>query len=60
MKSNYVSKEQWVAVFRAIGLTEETMRQWHREFEARNPQGHQEFLEWIHIPGNEINEIRSL
>ena len=59
MKSSYVNKEQWVELFRAIGLSDETMSQWHREFEERNPQGHQEFLEWINIPGNEITEIRS-
>ena len=60
MKSNYVNKEQWVEVFRAVGMTDEAMVLWHREFEERNPEGHQEFLEWIKIPSNEISEIRSL
>ena len=60
MKSNHVNKEQWVELFRAIGMTDETMVRWHREFEKRNPEGHQEFLEWIRIPNNEISGIRSL
>ncbi len=60
MKSNHVNKEQWVELFRAIGLKDETMEQWHREFEKRNPDGHQEFLEWIKIPSSEISKIRSL
>jgi hypothetical protein len=60
MKSNHVNKQQWVEMFRAIGLTESAMQSWHREFEASNPEGHQEFLEWINIPENEISEIRSL
>jgi hypothetical protein len=60
MKSNYVNKEQWVELFRAIGMTEETMLRWHKVFEERNPEGHQEFLEWINIPSGEIGEIRSL
>ncbi|MES9851626.1 MAG: hypothetical protein ABW170_07330 [Candidatus Thiodiazotropha sp. L084R] len=60
MNSNYVNKKQWIELFRATGLTDEMMSRWHKEFEARNPEGHQEFLEWINIPSNEITEIRSL
>jgi hypothetical protein len=58
MKSSYVNKAQWVELFQAIGLTDEKMARWHREFEERNPKGHQEFLEWLNIPNHEINEIR--
>jgi hypothetical protein len=60
MNSNRVSKEQWVEMFREIGLDDATMRQWHRIFEQRNSQGHQSFLEWLNIPNSEITEIRSL
>jgi hypothetical protein len=60
MKSNYVNKESWVKLFRDIGLSDETMVLWHRKFEAQNPEGHQEFLEWLNIPASEISEIRSL
>ncbi|MCU7807801.1 MAG: hypothetical protein KZQ73_08045 [Candidatus Thiodiazotropha sp. (ex Semelilucina semeliformis)] len=60
MKSNNVNKEQWVAMFRDIGLDDATMKKWHQTFETRNPEGHQEFLEWLSIPNSEITEIRSL
>jgi hypothetical protein len=60
MKSNHVNKEQWVELFRAIGMQDETMARWHREFEERNPKGHQEFLEWLNIPDEETSEIRAI
>ncbi|MCG8489617.1 MAG: hypothetical protein AB2551_14745 [Candidatus Thiodiazotropha sp.] len=59
MKSNHVTKNQWIELFQAIGLTESKMKQWHQEFERRYPDGHQEFLEWIDISAEEINTIRS-
>jgi hypothetical protein len=60
MNSTRVNKAQWVEMFREIGLDDSTMSQWHRVFEQRNPEGHQEFLEWLNIPSSEITEIRSL
>jgi hypothetical protein len=47
-------------MFRDIGLDDATMAKWHQTFESRNPEGHQEFLEWLGIPDAEITEIRSL
>ncbi len=60
MRSKHVNKEQWVDMLRDIGLSDEAMQQWHRTFESKNPEGHQEFLEWLNIPGSEISQIRSL
>jgi len=60
MKSRNVNKEQWVMMFRDIGLDDASMKKWHQAFEERNPEGHQEFLEWLNIPTSEIAEIRSL
>lgn len=60
MSSEVMNKEKWVLLFREIGLDEETMKQWHREFEARYPEGHQSFLEWLNISGEEIVHIRAL
>ncbi len=60
MKSSSVNKEQWVTLFRDIGMNDATMKQWHQAFESRNPEGHQEFLQWLDIPKGEIAEIRSL
>lgn len=60
MSSQVMDKEKWVLLFREIGLDEATMRQWHREFESRFPDGHQAFLEWLNIPKDEINHIRAM
>ena len=60
MKSSNVSKEQWVTMFRDVGMDDATMVKWHQIFESRNPEGHQEFLEWLAIPSDEIAEIRTL
>ena len=57
--ASFVSVEEWVARFRAIGLDEAAMRRWHRLFEEENPQGHQSFLEWLGLPAERIAEIRN-
>lgn len=54
-----VTKEDWVAMFRDIGLSDETMMQWHRLFETRHPKGHEAFLNWLGIPLDEISRIRA-
>ena len=53
-----VTKEKWVTVMRAAGFKEEDMRRWHAEFEKQAPSEHQEFLEFLHIPAEEISSIR--
>ncbi len=53
-----VTVEQWVELFRAIGLTEPDMHKWHVEFERRYPDGHQGFLEWLQLPAERIAGIR--
>ena len=58
MQSN-VSKKDWVAMFREVGLTEDQMSQWHRVFETRHPEGHGTFLAWLGLPSDEIADIRS-
>ena len=54
-----VTVEEWVARFRAIGLDDGAMTEWHRLFELENPAGHQSFLEWLGLPADRIAEIRS-
>jgi hypothetical protein len=51
--------EEWVTRFRAIGLDEAAMEQWHRLFERENPAGHQNFLEWLGLSADKIREIRA-
>ena len=53
-----ITKDKWVAVMRAAGFTEDDMHRWHREFEKAAPAEHQEFLEFLHVPADEIARIR--
>lgn len=53
-----MTKDRWTGIMRAAGMSEEDMVNWHREFEAREPEAHQEFLESLHIDDQEIARIR--
>jgi MerR family transcriptional regulator, thiopeptide resistance regulator len=53
-----LDKEGWIALLRAVGLDDEGMLKWHREFEKLSPLLHQEFLEGLGITGEEIELIR--
>ena len=52
------TKEKWVSIMKAAGFDEADMRRWHVEFERSAPDEHQEFLEFLHIPKEEIASIR--
>jgi hypothetical protein len=53
-----VTVDEWIKRFRAIGLDDAAMRNWHGLFERENPGGHQSFLEWLGLPAEKITEIR--
>lgn len=55
---NKVTIDEWVRRFRAVGLDEAAMQNWHRLFERENPEGHQDFLEWLGLTVDKIREIR--
>jgi DNA-binding transcriptional MerR regulator len=57
-RNKMITKEKWVSIMKASGLTEEAMHRWHAEFEKAAPEEHQEFLEYLHIPAAEIQTIR--
>jgi len=57
-RNEMITKEKWVAIMRGAGFTEPDMERWHREFEHAAPGEHQEFLEFLHIPAEEIKAIR--
>ena len=57
-RTKMITKEKWVSIMKASGLTEEAMHRWHAEFEKAAPEEHQEFLEFLHIPAAEIRTIR--
>ena len=53
-----ITKDKWVSIMRASGFTEADMRRWHTEFERLAPEEHREFLQFLHIPANELEGIR--
>lgn len=55
-----VNKEDWVAMFREIGLDDEAMKTWHQLFELRHPEGHEGFLNWLGLSSDEITKIRNM
>ena len=57
-KGKMITKEKWVSIMKASGLTNEQMNGWHTEFERSAPEEHQEFLEFLHIDPEEIRAIR--
>ena len=57
-KDRMITKEKWVSIMSAAGFSEQDMRRWHTEFEKSAPAEHQEFLEFLHIPAAEIQQIR--
>ncbi len=56
---NQVTVDEWVSMFKEIGLNEETMMRWHKVFESRHPEAHQHFLVWLGLPPGEIEDIRN-
>jgi len=57
-RERMVTKQKWVEIMRAAGFSEQQMRRWHCEFEKSAPAEHQEFLEFLHIPPDEVKHIR--
>lgn len=57
-RTKVITKEKWVSIMHASGFTEAEMQRWHVEFESSAPDEHQEFLEFLHIPSDEIRAIR--
>jgi DNA-binding transcriptional MerR regulator len=57
-RNQMITKDKWVAVMRAAGFTEDDMHRWHKEFEKAAPAEHQEFLEFLHVPADEVARIR--
>ena len=53
-----MTKDKWVAVMKDAGFTEDDMHRWHRQFEKSAPNDHQEFLQFLNIPAEEIARIR--
>ena len=57
-RSRILTKDAWIALLRETGLDDDEMSEWHRCFELRSPEAHQDFLESLGIPEAEIRAIR--
>lgn len=53
-----ITKEKWIKYLRKAGLDEAGMERWHAEFEKSSPEAHQDFLESLGLPTEEILLIR--
>ncbi len=54
----HVTKDQFVAVLNEAGITDAQKHRLHAAFEARHPEAHEAFLQWLGIPPGEIKAIR--
>ena len=54
-----MNAETWISLLRASGFSQEDTHRWHVEFERLAPEKHQEFLEFLCIPDEEIAQIRA-
>ncbi|MBI4832882.1 MAG: MerR family transcriptional regulator [Candidatus Lindowbacteria bacterium] len=55
-----MNAEVWMSLLRASGFSDKDMLRWHVEFERLAPEKHQEFLEFLCIPDEDIGRIRSM
>lgn len=53
-----LTKDRWVEVLRATGLSDEDMQRWHVEFERLAPQAHADFLASLGMDSREIDRVR--
>jgi DNA-binding transcriptional MerR regulator len=58
-KVRALDKESWTQMFRALGMTDEEMHQWHANFEKAMPDAHADFLQSLGLDDAEIRRIRA-
>jgi len=58
MPVSVMDKQSWVQLLRSIGMDEKAMGDWHQAFEQLSPDAHQNFLESLGIPAEEVRAIR--
>lgn len=56
--SRAMTKQRWVELLEASGLDQADRVRWHVEFERMAPRAHQDFLESLGIPVEEVAAIR--
>lgn len=53
-----LSRGDWTRMFRALGLSDQQMRQWHHMFELSAPLAHGRFLSFLGLKAEEIEQVR--
>ncbi len=59
MSKAKVTVDEWVDTFRSIGLDDDRMLEWHKEFERRHPDAHESFFQWLNLSSERIGDIRA-
>lgn len=59
LKHSALNKERWIEVCHAAGFDDETLDNWHRQFEKVQPEAHEQFLTSLNIDSEEILRIRN-
>lgn len=57
---NTITKEQFVSVLDAAGITDIQKHKLHAVFEARWPDAHQRFLEFLGLAADQVAKIRAV
>ena len=58
-KTRTLDKERWTAMFRAIGMSDAEMHEWHKYFEKNMPEAHADFLRSLGLDEAEVRRIRA-
>ncbi|HLP09393.1 MAG TPA: MerR family transcriptional regulator [Opitutaceae bacterium] len=57
-RTRAMTKERWIQLLTACGLDQKDRDRWHAEFEKLSPEAHQDFLESLGLPADEVAAIR--
>jgi len=55
-----IKVETWISLLESMGFGEDARQKWHSEFEIKYPEEHQQFLEALGLPSDEIARVREL
>ncbi len=53
-----LTKDTWISFLKSSGFTDEDLGRWHAQFESHSPDNHQQFLQFLGIPEEEIEVLR--
>lgn len=58
-RSRIMTRKAWVTLLDSVGMGEAERHLWHQAFERQAPEAHQDFLEALGIPLDEVRAIRA-